>query len=292
MAGNIPLPSNITDPILLADWLELLAITSDDGNSSHGDLYQELNRLGVDNLDSICTASMLELNKRVVASGSNYPFTFSGTLLRVKNDWHSFTPYTFCLLLSYCDDRTKKVKGFRHEVMFEHLSCLAAKRYLGGEVLRFGSPRDTLPRGFRDALMNICTAVGEWSFIRGVRWLRNQDDGLDLVAWKHFPDHQIGKLILFGHCASGDNWDGKINELQPNDFCSKWLGGDKSPIVKAFFIPHRLSPDVFEDRAISAKLFFDRCRITYWVPNDEFCQITENKSVRWCENLLDRVKNE
>ncbi len=289
MSHSIPMPSDITNPIVLADWLELIALTAADGNASHGDLQRVLNRLSVDNLDTLCTDSMRELNRRVIAAGDNYPFTFSGTLLKMKNDWQSYTPYVFCLLLSYCDEKQKKIKGLLHEVMFEQLSCIAAKRYIGGDVLRFGHPRDTLPSGFLDALTKVCGAVGEWSYPRSGKSLRKKDGGLDLVAWKHFPDRQIGKLILFGHCASGDNWDDKINELQPNDFCSRWLSGDKSPIVKTFFIPHRLTPEVFEDRAISAKLFFDRCRIAYWAPNDDFRQITTGYSVRWCENLLARV---
>ena len=289
MAANVPLPSDVADPIILADWLELLALTTDDGNASHGDLQRALNRLDVDGLDTICTECMRELHRRVDATREKYPFTFSGTLLKAKGDWRSFTPYVFCLLLSYCDDKTKKVKGLQHEVMFEQLSCLAARNYIGGEVSRFGFPRKELPVSFLEALTVVCGTVKEWTPVAG-KTLRRKDGGLDLIAWKHFPDEQTGKLILFGHCASGADWDGKITELQPNDFCSLWLGGDRSPIVKTFFIPHRLSPDVFADRAVSAKLFFDRCRIAYWAPNDDFCQVTSKDSVRWCEKMLERVK--
>ena len=291
MSGSIPLPSDVTDPIVLADWLEVLALTAADGNASHGDLQRALNRLAVDNANGICSDAMCELNRRVAATGSNYPFTFSGTLLRAKGDWRAHVPYVFCLFLSYCNDRKKRVTGIRHDVMFEQLSCLAAREYIGGKALRFGSPRNELPRGFVDAITAVCREVQEWSYSRRGRTLRSKDGGLDLVAWKHFPDRQIGKLILFGHCASGGDWEDKINELQPNDFCSRWLGGDKSPIVKTFFIPHRLTPEVFEDRAISAKLFFDRCRIAYWAPNDEFCHTTGQASVRWCEEMLERVKS-
>ncbi|MDO8546908.1 MAG: hypothetical protein Q7R68_06065 [Nitrospirales bacterium] len=289
MPGSIPLPSDTTDPIVLADWLELLALNADDGNSSHGDLERGLNRLGADDIDSICKDSMMELNRRVIATAENYPFSFSGTLLAVKGDWRGFTPYVFCLLLSYCDNKKKKTSGLRHEVMFEQLSCIAARNYIGGEAVRFGAPRKELPAGFRDALHVLCEKVQEWSCSHRGKTLRKKDDGLDLVAWKPFPDRRIGKVILFGHCASGGDWDEKINELQPNDFCSKWLGGDRSPIVKTFFIPHRLSQEVWDDRAISAKLFFDRCRIAYWAKNDEFCEVTKQNSIKWCECVLDRI---
>lgn len=289
--ADFSLPSDLTDQIILADWLELLAIISPDKNASHGDLERELTRAGVDNGDTICNSTLGELNQRVIAAGDNYPFTFSGSLLKLKNGWQSFTPYIFCLLLSYCNDAKKKVAKINHEVMFEYLSCLAARKYIDGEVLRFGSPRknDPLPSGFLNAMTDVCGAVGEWRCTTASNTLRKKDGGLDLIAWKPFPDRQIGKLILFGHCASGNNWDSKINELQPNDFCSRWLGGDKSPIVKSFFIPYRLTVDIFADRAISAKLFFDRCRIALWVGNDEFCRITKNENIRWCKQILKRI---
>lgn len=291
MAGKFSLPSDMTDHIGLADWLELLALISPDSNASHGDLERELNRAGVDNSESICGLALGELNQRVIAAGDSYPFTFSGSLLKVKNDWKSFTPYVFCLLLSYCEDTKKKVNKLNHEIMFEQLSCLAAKSYIDGEVLRFGSPRinDPLPPRFLDAMAKVCGAVGEWSCTSTSNPLRKKDGGLDLVAWKPFPDRQIGKLVLFGHCASGNNWDSKINELQPDEFCSRWLGGYRSPVVKSFFIPHRVRAEIFEDRAISAKLFFDRCRIALWTVNDEFSQATRNENIRWCESVFRKI---
>lgn len=286
---KLSLPTDFFDPIGLADWLEVLALTSSDGNSSHGDLERELNRLGVDDRDSLCRDAMNELNLRVRSAGDNYPFSFSGTLLELKQNWRSFTPYIFCLFLSYCDDSKKKVRGIKHTVIFEQLSCLAAKNYIGGEVLRFGAPRKELPGSFREALGVVCAKVEEWSSSSTASTIRKQDGGLDLVAWKGFPDRRIGKLVLFGHCASGQDWDGKINELQPSNFCSEWLAGEKSPIVKTFFIPHRLSDEIWEHRAISAKLFFDRCRIAYWVRNDEFCSGTAQENIKWCETVLVRL---
>ena len=290
MPHSLPLPSDTSDPLVWADWLELLALTAPDGNSSHGDLNQVLGMLGAENLDSISIDTMNEINRRVVACGASYPFSFSGALLSLKGDWRDYTPYVFCLLLSYCEDEKKKVKGVKHAVLFEQLSCVAAQHYLGGNVLRFGAPRTELPAGFAEALRVVSAAVKEWT-PTSEKTLRRKDGGLDLVAWKQFPDQQIGKLILFGHCASGNDWDTKINELLPNEFCSAWLGGDKSPIVKTFFIPHRLPPDIFSFHAISAKLFFDRCRIAFSVPNDEFRRITNDASVDWCESLLEKVRN-
>lgn len=289
MIESIPLPSETCDPVVLADWLELVALGAADGNSSHGDLQQALKRLGVENHIGVCTETMREINRRVTSTLDHYPFMFSGTLLKLKDSWCHFVPYIFCLLLSYCDERKKKVRGIRHEILFEQLSCIAAREYINGQVLRFGSPRNTLPIKFVDALTFIQREVNEWS-PNSVKALNRKDGGLDLIAWRSFPDQQLGKLILFGHCASGKNWDEKINELQPIDFCSNWLGGIKSPIVKSFFIPHRVAPDRFGFYAISAKLFFDRCRIAYLVKSDEFCSNASHDVIQWCKIILQKVK--
>lgn len=286
---RVPLPSDLTNPIGLADWLEVLALNSADGNASHADLQRSLNRFGAHNVDELCNGAMFELNKRTVAAGDNYPFSFSGTLLSGKGDWRQFTPYIFCLLLSVCEDKKKTLSGINHEMLFEQLSCIAASNYIGGRALRFGAPRKELPGGFRDALLVVCKEVKEWGFPAGKKVLHRKDGGLDLVAWKPFPDMQIGKLILFGHCASGQDWDGKLNELRPDVFCDQWLGGDRSPIVKTFFIPHRLSSELWDHHAIAAKLFFDRCRIAYWVKNAEFSKATKKTNVRWCERIFKKV---
>jgi hypothetical protein len=286
---RVPLPSDLTSPILLADWLEILALNSADGNASHADLQRSLNRLGAHNADELCIGAMTELNKRTVATGDNYPFTFSGTLLSLRGDWQEFTPYIFCLLLSVCENKKKRVAGINHEMMFEQLSCIAASNYIGGKALRFGAPRDELPAAFGDALLRVCAEVNEWGFPSGKKFLHRKDDGLDLVAWKPFPDRQIGKLVLFGHCASGQDWGDKINELRPDVFCSRWLGGDKSPVVKTFFIPHRVSSEMWDFHAIAAKLFFDRCRIAYWVKSEDFSKATKRTNVRWCKRIFETV---
>ena len=291
MSESVRLPSDMRDPIALADWLELSAIAAADGNASIGDLQCVLGRFGGD-VESLCGASATEIQKRRFATVQHYPFKFNGSLLELRGDsWREFTPYVFCLLLSYCRPKEKQVRGLHHERMFEHLSCLAARSYIGvdGEAVRFGSPRDTMPKGFRSALEYLCEHVGEWNCGGAASASREQDDKLDIVAWRHFPDRAGGKLVIFGHCASGQDWDDKITELNPANFCSLWLGGVRSPVVTTFFIPHRIPSDQFEKKAIYAGLFFDRCRLAYWAANGEFLEITEGKSATWSETLLQRL---
>lgn len=288
MAAGIPLPSMYENPIKLADWLELTALTAPDGNASSGDLERGLNRLSAGDVESICTACMTELQCRADAAQNGYPFKFTGTLLKIKGEWQDYTPYVFCLLLSHSVQGIKRISRFMPAMMFEELSGIAVSNYIRGEFLRFGSPRTDLPKPFRDALVEVSGKVKEWNPACH-KALGRKDGGLDIVAWKHFADEKTGKLIIFGQCASGADWEAKVPELQPTAFCSAWLGGIKSPIVKTFFIPHRLSNEMFEYHVFYAKLFFDRCRIAQWAPNGAFLERTSGNSVSWCKLMLEKV---
>jgi hypothetical protein len=89
------------------------------------------------------------------------------------------------------------------------------------------------------------------------------DDGLDIVAWRSFPDGKQGKLIAFGQCAAGaSDWQDKLAEMDARSFVKKWM---RAPLlvdpVRLFFIPRRVSPGDWESAGIDGGILFDRCRI-------------------------------
>lgn len=88
-----------------------------------------------------------------------------------------------------------------------------------------------------------------------------KDDGLDVVAWREFPDQRSSKLILFGQCATGRGWRDKSHELQPQDWCKRNFAG---PIamdpIPAFFVPRALSAKDANNAGIN-QILLDRCRI-------------------------------
>jgi hypothetical protein len=92
-----------------------------------------------------------------------------------------------------------------------------------------------------------------------------KDAGLDIVAWKPFPDHRCSKLIAFGQCATGQNWREKQDELQPPDWCRKWLR--KTPQIlpaKMFFVPHTIGDAEWTALGYSAGIVFDRLRVAHF----------------------------
>ena len=277
----LPLPL-ATDRLKFADWIELTALLSADRNASTGDLSSALaagslvDQEGYEDeaarreaIEMQVLDVFRELEARSVAAAEAYPFTLENTgVVTVNIGADQFSAYTFCLCLSYVPGKTKVGQLYPYR-MFEELAAVAARNFVGGEAVRFASPRLHLPKRFTPALAAICAMMAKGSTrIRAQRAAK--DAKLDVVAWRHFPDRLPGKLLLFGQCAAGEEWEDKLGELRPDDFCGAWLSEQPaSQRVRAFFIPHRVVNVRWEDAARSGGLFFDRCRLAYWVRNGE-----------------------
>jgi hypothetical protein len=89
------------------------------------------------------------------------------------------------------------------------------------------------------------------------------DEGLDIVAWRDFPDLNQGKLIAFGQCAGGGgNWEKKLTELDGRKFVQKWLRSMfVADPIRLFFLPRRVPRADWENAGIDGGILFDRCRI-------------------------------
>jgi len=286
----LSLPSDDpTDSLRLADWLELNAVLSRDRNSSQGDLERAFRRAALAEYsdDETIERKLLEvfneLEQRARAAMGAYPFEVGFGVLRLKSGWEDFPAYIFCLCLSYFDLRETSLAP----KLFERISCLAARGYLNGEAVGFGWPRSDLPSSFSEAVMELCKRLGEGGGFLEQPELDRKDDKLDLVAWADFADRRPSKLILFGQCAAGRNWEGKLGELQPEAFHKQWMQMPLlNPPVKSFFIPHRIDSSKWRYVANNAGILFERCRIAFWAHQDG---IDYNSHITWVRNLLAEV---
>ena len=288
----LELPTNDpTNSIKLADWLELYAMISGDNDSSRGDLegalrvasYAEIS----DNeaVEGKILEVFYELEQRENSAGIGYPFQLDGGLLRLKSSWKDYPVYSFCLSLSYFG-LTNTQNG---PTLFEQISCYAAKKYLNGDAVAFGFPRTELPNSFPEAVTELSNIIGEGRGFRSQPGLDKKDDKLDLVAWVDFIDRLPSKLILFGQCAAGNNWEEKLAELQPDAFWNQWMNeAPISPLVRSFFIPHRIEMNKWDITGRNAGIVFDRCRIAYWAHqvDQDFSQYIE-----WVDDLLSNIDN-
>ncbi|NOT46537.1 MAG: hypothetical protein HOP17_02140 [Acidobacteria bacterium] len=292
---NLALPPESTDELRLADWMELLAILSPDGNSSRGDLESALTTASVfdsqgpDALEEKVLNVFSELESRGFAAEDAYPFSIDGSVLSVKSRIERFVPYIFCLCLSYYRWSTKRnwEIALNPWLLFEELSSAAAAKFLGGDVYRFGTSRSSTESAFKTAVNELCLKLGEGGKFKKRPTLNRQDDKVDLVGWRDFPDKQTSKLLLFGQCAGGSIWTDKVSELQPDAFCNHWMDDPPlSPIIRSFYIPHRVQSTHWDFYARKSGILFDRCRIAYWTWDGDEAITLDSRFKEWYEFIM------
>jgi hypothetical protein len=293
----LQLPKSPVDTLKLADWLELTALLVADKQSSAADLTAAL-RLASIFPDETALENMVlevyhELEHRAQAAGKAYPFKIEGNTVTLCCKRKKCRPYVFCLCLSYFGFSNKKPRKHYPERLFEDLSCDAATHYLNGRGIRFGWPRRRpFPAQFISAVDCLCKLhVREGEGFRPQPSVDDiKDDRVDIVAWKEFPDNHAGKLLLFGACAAGTHWEEKRLELRPDEFCKNWMINDPpSPLIKAFFVPHRVQQTDWDRYTRDGGIIFDRCRISLWSTGRESLTFDKQGADKWIESALQGV---
>jgi hypothetical protein len=276
------LPTISDSPETHADWIEFMTLISPTNYVAWSDHQRDLRISGpdesedapLDDLEPIIDAIITEISERREACGDrneSYPFEVTEQGLRCLPG-ATVSAYVFQLLLSMLG-RSAGPPGSYGDRLFEDLSAAALISYLGQpqeglEVRVFGFPRRTQAVGFREAVNELCRALGEGLQCKDAPETDDQKDAhLDLVAWRRFPGLTPGHLIAFGQCATGTNWFYKIHELQPGKWCQLWL--QESPLVPpvaTFFVPRRAERLEWRRASIYGGIVFDRCRISWLVP--------------------------
>jgi hypothetical protein len=233
----------------LADWVELKALTAqtrsasisvvrslvrqlDDGRSRATDVDTDAEtevqpeiteRLSDDMEERIFE----ELSFRADKIGNAYPFKIEEQgakatqhLLR-KDSWREPEQgelfYIFCLLnsalrdgLIECPKDTRYLKDALGN-LFQICSCVAVAGYTKSEIASFGFPR-AAGDSFLPALQKTWKRYGSFDVRNNIPFGFDEslkDGGIDIIAWRHFPDGYAATLILFAQVASGMGWKDK-----------------------------------------------------------------------------------
>ena len=252
-----------------------------------------------DQSEPIAEAAFAEFDDRKRSCGTAagyYPFEVSINTLRLR-DGADQSLYTFLALLSWFG-KDAGPDGTNGEKLFEEICAKAVERYLGSPHSRvksfvFGFPRRLQPSGFAGALDKLCQELGEGQGHRGGRpTLPNQKDGkLDIVAWRSFEDQREGKIITFGQCATGNDWEKKITELPPpHKWCAQWMMD--IPVVepvRSFFVPHRVDQKEWSHKSRFGGILYDRCRIASLV--SELGADLKAEWTAWSRHVLQEIRS-
>ena len=299
-------PSLSDDTETLADWMELEAIRSENGTASLRELAQTLHIAGnaeapdeagdendeanveprdyIDRLDHVIDA--LQWREASCGEGA-YPYMVSkvGTSLTRRSGWKTSVYIFQRLLCGYSgESRLSTGKGLLYNArLFEALSVVSAGRYLGerAKTFHFAFPRPD-KSNFQRALSALASATGGQPLTRLIS-RAEKDDGLDVFAWRPFPDDRSNYVCLFGQCAGGSNWD--LKAPQPLAFLGKWIGFDTGAVLGSLFMPRMMTKTDFVGLS-KVTLVFDRCRIAALVPNFEALGPKHVEYTAWMASAL------
>jgi hypothetical protein len=142
---------------------------------------------------------------------------------------------------------------------------------------------------FKNSVEELAALLGEGDGFLDQPTLSKQDDHIDVVAVKHFPDKRAGKIVVFGQCATGDNWDNKLTELDPQAFCRQWMKGSITSthsLSKGFFVPFVISRERWRYTCNYAGILFERLRMARYAPVGTSIKTSENQMRTWISACL------
>jgi len=237
------------------------------------------------------------LKLRQHCTNENSPFDITATRIERKQEWDKYPAYSFCLLLSM--GVWSKVKpawrnlggGFTAEgELFEKLTEASLIRHFPDWEFRVIGWSRSNTTGLADTIKNIGQNLRERELASYIDYLdpRSKDAGLDLIGYRTFKDTRGALPIFFLQCATGDNWDDKLDT--PNlDIWGKIIDFTSKP-KRGFAMPFSLLESdksrIFRQSAVKVGgPFLDRYRLLSvttgnqelesWVPLDLKTQLID-----------------
>ena len=195
---------------------------------------------------------------------------------------HKHIIYKYLLLATRLNMNTNhKHANIDGTNLFEELASEAAREYLGAraESIVFGTAAGS---NFPGKVNDLCKRIKV-----GDRYCKRsnaspRDGKLDVVAWKHFADRLPEKLIAFGQCKTGTNYERDLTQLQPDVFCNSWLLSPPALTpMRMFFVAEAVSRLGWDSVSSKAGLLFDRCRIVDFC--DDISEGVLKKVTTWTE---------
>lgn len=295
----LPFPARASDPIVLADWLEVNALADKNRQVSleilvtaalSSSVFQS-DRSDFESAEYFLPSVVEELSFR--KNYSSYPFTLTGSSLECLHGYDvTKSTYMFCLALSALPWDTPRITGCSPERVFEEISVCSLRNYINGEAVRFGWPRarTVLPSRFSDAIARISELTGEGggpteSAVNSDK----KDAGVDIVSWKKIDD-RMGKVMIWGSCATGDNWEQKLQEMNPSYFCRQYFNSHPEPLpAKSFFTSNVISRHKWGEYTRRAGILFDRLRIVMLNPTIPL-KTPHGNGEEWLMGVIDYIR--
>ncbi len=240
----------------------------------------------------------MEVTRRAQVAPRTYPFSDpsgANSDSLVRNEAIDDFPYQFLLWLSVSDRYRKERRTSAVEGPFDNLVKRALATYLGpgARAVRFAHPSsEGRPREFPKAIEWL---AGLLSLSVGSLVARpaRKDGGVDVVAWRPFPDERSAFLVVLCQCTVQSRWANKGENIVLNQW-TDWITLGAPPL-KALAIPfvvprgtdERWEDDErWEEARRSVNMILDRYRLSGLVRPEEAEQLEEMKAWVQAESAL------
>jgi hypothetical protein len=209
-----------------------------------------------------------EVRRRGRLLSNSYVLHLDADFARPAVGWRDALGHAFLLMLT-CLQRYSRseypalfsASYIQQGSLFERFSEESLRRH-GWQTLLTGWASGISNPDFSTIVNSVAQELDE-------RWVNDdalpvfsaaKEEGLDIVAHRPFSDRRAGRAYFLIQCASGDNWDGKLNA--PDLGVWSALISFVTPPRRGFCFPLTLDEDKFKEKCIRCGgLFLDRHRL-------------------------------
>lgn len=262
-----------TDREAIADWIEVTMLARGGAlgfDALHGFAADELHvneaQVGL---------ALKVLSRRSQLLGSSYPFQVHDVAVSARPDARS-CPYSLLVLLSPGSPARQLLHRQPTDEMvlvFERLVAKAMRSLFGGpaKAVRFGWPSEEgRPAEFHLAIEWLAGKMGIAPG-RSYRPPRRKDGGVDVVAWRPFPDGKSGFPVVLVQCTLQQDLVPKSADIDVRNWAG-WLTLDADPTT-ALAIPGTIAnTETWNEIAVRC-LILDRVRLTSLLPDTPLSDI-------------------
>jgi hypothetical protein len=238
----------------VATWAELYVLQTD-ANLTVGDIRQAAQRESAAS-DSLLEGAWRLIEERSDLHGANWPLVLQDGVLSISPTVpdHVRTLHAFLCALSLGGEISLADRR-----LFEHCVTELAPAFSGGPSIRMGATRIApIPVPFGLAV-DYYGELSQCPHVAIREYPHDQDLGMDVATWMVFADGRGDYLHFIGQCATGANWDEKLDEpviLRWRDRV-QWA----SDPVRFFALPFVIRTEDWRRVCQSTPLVLDRPRL-------------------------------
>jgi len=253
----------------IADLIELFIICKNLSNTTIPQITQ-FSLANWDVEDTQISSALEIIRKRQNLLGDLYPFKIDEISLKKLPNLINYI-YIPLLFLSRQENVLPWQEQYPKTIdvdIFEQITVLACKRFLGDQSnsVIFGWPSKLgRPKEFPAAIEWIANLMHVQPGV-AYRPPRRKDGGVDVIAWRSFPDRKSGFPILLVQCTLQRDCLLKARDIDLRLWL-RWLQLDLDPIIVLAIPKTILRVQTWNEISINA-ILFDRLRLTTIVGPD------------------------